>query len=110
MFIGHFVDYMNITSWRKVAAAASCTSTPWFMQSIIVLIIDGTTELGMACNAIGLCEEPRNIDTTLELRVAHPMKTGRRRSCEYRSSSVKNASDFRSRNGYLRTNQLKDYS
>ena len=54
--------------------------------------------LSTACNAMSLCKELRDIDTTLELRVAHPIKTGRRRSCECWPSSVKKVSDCRSRN------------
>ena len=47
---------------------------------------------------MSLCKELRDIDTTLELRVAHPIKTGRRRSCECWPSSVKKVSDYHFRN------------
>ena len=58
------------------------------------------TELGTACNAMSPCKELRDVDTTLELpvRVVHPMKMCRRKSCECWPSSVKKVSDYHFRN------------
>lgn len=55
-------------------------STPWLIQSDIVLIIRGAADCGTAFSAIRRCSEPMDIAMTLAFLVAHPMNTGRRRS------------------------------
>lgn len=60
----------------------SWMSTPWFMQSVIVVMIRGTADCGTALSAMRRWREPKDIATTFAFLVAHPMNTGRRRSSD----------------------------
>jgi len=55
-------------------------STPWLIESLIVVMMRGTADLGTALSAMSRWSEPSDMATTLAFFVAHPMKTGRRRS------------------------------
>lgn len=69
-------------SERSVWRMRSWISTPWFMQSFMVLIITGTADCGTALRAIRRWSEPRDMATTFAFFVAHPMKTGRSKSSD----------------------------
>ena len=67
---------------RSVWRILSWMSTPWCMQSPMVLTITGTADCGTALRDMRRWREPREIATTFAFFVAHPMKTGRRRSSD----------------------------
>jgi hypothetical protein len=71
-----------------VWSISSCTPTPCTMQSIVVCLTAGSAETEMAQRVIRRWREPRAIVTTFSVFVAHPMKTGRRRSSVYKPSVV----------------------
>ena len=59
----------------------------------MVLTITGTADSGTALREMRRWREPSEIATTFAFFVAHPMKTGRRRSSECGPSIVKTAMD-----------------
>ena len=66
----------------SVCRILSWISTPWLMQSLIVVMMTGTADNGTALSEMRRWREPREIPTTLAFFVAQPMKTGRSRSSE----------------------------
>lgn len=69
-----------VMSDRSVWRMRSWMSTPWARQSFMVMTMRGTADWGTIRRPISLCKEPIEIAITLGLRVAQPMRTGRRRS------------------------------
>jgi len=77
-----------VMSDRSVWRMRSWMSTPCTRQSFMVVTMTGTADWGTIRRPISLCKEPIEIATTLGLRVAQPMRTGRRRSSVWVPESI----------------------